>query len=373
AHFAQRNSIDITIVGGEEPLAAGIVNYFVERGLRIFGPTVEACKLEWSKVYAKEFMREFGIPTASYVVFDQVEEAVRFVETHPLPLVIKADGLTRGKGSLIASNLEEAKSAIAHLMIEKALGEAGQRIVIEQFLEGEEATFMAFVDGKNFLVMMPVKDYKRLLDDDLGPNTGGMGSVAPHIRIPKNGTNEVIEKVFSPLIDALQMKGIKYTGILYAGVIFTKTGIKVLEFNSRFGDPETQVILPLMKNDLMELVMLTLEGRLDEIEIEWNDKCAIGVVIASGGYPKRYKKGFPIQGLESVKLKENILLFHSGTAKQGNEIITDGGRVLTVVAVDTNFEKAFNNAYDACEKIKFEKAFYRNDIGQGFIETMTEE
>ena len=372
AHFAQRNSIDLTVVGSEFPLAQGIVDIFMERGLPIFGPTKQATQIESSKAFAKEFMRSNSIPTASWCCFDNFESALEFVATHSFPLVIKVDGLTGGKSTTIVYDLEEAKSIIAHIMIEKAWGEAGKRIIIEEFLEGEEATFMAFTDGSTILPLLPVKDYKRLMDEDLGPNTGGMGSVAPHTRIPQNGMKEVQEKIFSPAIDGLKKGGLLYKGILYAGVIFTKKGVKVLEFNSRFGDPEAQVSLPLLKNDLIELMLNTIEGTLDEVELEWDPGCTVGVVMASEGYPKRYKKGLPISGCENVENLENVYLFHSGTSMRGGQLVTDGGRVLTIVAKGPNFEEAVNTAYFAVDRITFEHAIWRTDIGQEFLKGIKE-
>lgn len=364
ANIAERQNVDITIVGHEEPLANGIVDYFSKRGLRIFGPTQEAAKIEASKAFAKQFMRKNHIPTATFMLFDKYEEAVRFVEKHPFPLVIKADGLAGGKGVVIAENFEQAKDTIAHMMIERAWGDAGRRIIVEDFLTGTEVSVLSITDGYNVVPFLPAQDYKRAFDNDEGPNTGGMGAIAPHPLVDERLLRQILEEILQPAVDGLRFSGTPFRGILYAGIMLTEYGPKVLEFNCRFGDPETQVILPLLKSDLVEIILFAMENRILEADVEWSSQKAVSVVMASSGYPKRYKKGYPIEGLAELEAKpmKDVLIFHAGTTKKGNAYLTDGGRVLNIVGIGETYDSASSKAYGAIERISFEKAFWRSDI-----------
>ncbi len=367
ASFVEKVGVDFTIVGPESALSEGIVDYFNSRKLNIFGPTKAAAQIESSKIFAKEFMKEYRIPTASYLSFDNPEDAIAFLEDHQLPLVIKADGLAAGKGAVVAENMEEAKDAVRKMMIERAWGEAGRRIIIEEFMPGREVSILAFTDGKTVVPMPAATDYKRAFDNSEGPNTGGMGTIAPNPNITEEILQRASEEVIRPVVDGLRQKGHPFKGVLYAGLMIQNENFKVLEFNCRFGDPETQAVLPLLDSDLMEIILHIHHERLDEADIRWkNDLSAVCVILASGGYPKRYKKGFPIEGLESVN-DPNTMVFHAGTTTVGDRIVTDGGRVLGVTAWDTGLEKARNRAYSSVKKISFEKSFYRSDIAQRFL------
>ncbi|RLF27343.1 MAG: phosphoribosylamine--glycine ligase [Thermoplasmata archaeon] len=368
ANFAEHNSIDLTIVGPEDPLAEGITDYFNKRGLNVFGPTQAAAKIESSKVFAKEFMQRFHIPTAGFVTFDTPEGAIKFVEEHEFPIVIKTDGLAGGKGSIVAKNIDEARDAIVHMMIERTWGDAGKTVVIEEFLRGTEISVLAMTDGDNAVLLKPAQDYKRAYDNNEGPNTGGMGCVAPHPLFDPELEQITMEEIIIPTLEGLKYMGAPFKGILYAGLMLTESGPKVLEFNCRFGDPETQAILPLLKSDLLEMMLFALENRVLEADVEWHEKKAVGVVMASGGYPKRYKKGYPISGLDEVAKipQEQVIVFHAGTDRRGENIITNGGRVLTVVGQGETYAQAIDNAYNAVQKIHFEKAFYRKDIGREY-------
>ncbi len=369
ASFAERNSIDLTIVGPEIPLANGIVDSFSKRGLNVFGPSQKAAKIESSKVFSKEFMYKFHIPTASFLVFSDAEEAIHFLEEKDFPIVIKTDGLAGGKGSVVAHNIDEARDAVVHMMIERTWGEAGKRVIIEEFLEGIEASVLAITDGENLIPFQPSQDYKRALDGNEGSNTGGMGAIAPHPKMDEQLLNEIVNNILKPTVDGLRYMGTPFKGILYAGIMLTKNGPKVLEFNCRFGDPETQVIFPIMKSDLLELILYALEGRILEADIEWNNKKAVCVVIASGGYPKRYRKGYTIEGLNNLDkaIKDKALIFHAGTARRGNAIITNGGRVLNVVGLGNTYKLATENSYATVNRIDFEKVFYRSDIASEYV------
>ncbi len=369
ASFVERTDIDFTVVGPETPLSEGIVDYFNSRKFSIFGPGREAAKIESSKIYAKEFMNEFHIPTASYVSFDSAEEAIRFIESHDLPLVIKADGLAAGKGAVVAETLEEAKDAVRRAMIERAWGDAGRKILIEEFIPGREISVLAFTDGKTVLPMISCTDYKRALDDGKGPNTGGMGTISPNPNIDERMKKRIVEEILQPTIDGLRYRGTPFKGVIYPGLMILNDEFKVLEYNCRFGDPETQVILPLLSTDLMEIMLHIHHNKLDEAEIEWMDNMAsVCVVMACGGYPKRYKKGIEIEGLDSIR-DDRTQVFHAGTTTVGDKIVTNGGRVLGVTSWDRTLRKARDRAYNAVRKIKWDKEFHRNDIGQNFVES----
>ncbi|MCK5833780.1 phosphoribosylamine--glycine ligase [bacterium] len=367
ASFVEKVGVDFTIVGPESALSEGIVDYFTSRKLNIFGPTKAAAQIESSKIFAKEFMKEYRIPTASYLRFDNPEDAILFLENHELPVVIKADGLAAGKGAVVAENLEEAKDAVRKMMIERTWGEAGRRIIIEEFIPGREVSVLAFTDGHTVVPMLSSTDYKRAEENGTGPNTGGMGSIAPNPNFTDDILERVSEEVIKPVINGLRMKGHPFKGVLYAGIMIHNGNFKVLEFNCRFGDPETQVVLSLLDSDLMEIILHIHHEKLDEADIRWKkDMSAVCVIMASGGYPKRYKKGFPVEGLDALE-DPNVQVFHAGTTTVADRVVTNGGRVLGVTAWDSTLEKARKRAYNSVEKIHFEKCFYRKDIGLAFL------
>ncbi len=365
ASFAEKNHVDLTIVGPETPLAMGIVDYFQKRKLRIFGPSLAAAEIESSKIFSKYFMRKYNIPTAPFKDFSSAENAIHFLETREFPIVIKTDGLAAGKGAIIARNLTEAKDAILHMMIEQNFGKAGKRVVIEEFLDGPEISFMGLCDGEHVVPLISSMDYKRAMDGGSGPNTGGMGAIAPHPLLTDELQKAVMENVMLPTIDGLKYEKKPFTGILYAGLILTQRGPKVLEFNCRFGDPETQVVLPLLQTDFIEMLLYALEGKLDEFDPVWKPEKAHTVVMASGGYPKRFRKGFEITGLKDID--ENSIVFQAGTTQKGDTILSDGGRVLSVTSTGRNLEQAAERTYRSIKKIDFNKAFYRSDIGAPFV------
>jgi len=360
--FAKKEKIDLTVVGPELPLSRGIVNEFNKQGLRIFGPSKEATEIESSKVFSKFLLKKYNIPTANYEVFQNSEKALDYIQQQTFPLVIKADGLAAGKGVFIVKNLLEAKDALNTLMDEKQFGDAGRQVIIEEFLEGEEVSILAFCDGKTVIPMVSSQDHKKIFDNDQGPNTGGMGAYSPVPFYPDEVEKRVLEEILKPTIKGLQREGKEYKGVLYAGLILTKEGPKVLEFNARFGDPETQVILPRLKTDLVDILNAVIEGSLHKINIEWNNNCAVCVVVASGGYPGKYQKGKVISGLERLEKMKNIIAFHAGTKLQDNQVITSGGRVLGITAWDETISKAKERAYMAVKEIYFEDMYYRKDI-----------
>jgi phosphoribosylamine--glycine ligase len=361
--FAQRKSIDLTVVGPELPLTLGIADEFQKRNLRILGPAKMAAMIEGSKVFAKEFMKKYHIPAASFKAFDKADEAIDFVKSSEMPLVIKADGLAAGKGVMVAEKTESAISAIQKIMIEKIFKDAGNKVVIENFLQGDEVTILAFTDGKTILSMPSSQDHKKIYDGNRGPNTGGMGAYAPASIVDDRMMKRIYEEILEPTILGLEQEGIVYKGILYAGLMLTERGPKVMEYNCRFGDPETQVILPLLKSDLAEIFMSIVEGDLSSDEAEWTDDFAVCVILASAGYPDKYEKGKEIFGLDKVEQAEDVLVFHAGTKKEGKRVLTNGGRVLGVTAVDKNAEEAILKAYASVDKIKFDGAQFRRDIG----------
>jgi phosphoribosylamine--glycine ligase len=362
-NFARKNSIDLTVVGPELPLTLGIVDEFQKRNLRIFGPTKMAAMIEGSKVFAKEFMKKYHIPTASFKVFDKADEAIGFVKSSDMPLVIKADGLAAGKGAVIVEDTQSAISTIQKIMVEKIFKDAGNRVVIEDFLEGEEVTILAFTDGKTILPMPSSQDHKKIYDGDRGPNTGGMGAYAPTTIVDERMVKRIYDQILEPTIVGLEQEGIVFKGVLYAGLMITERGPKVMEFNCRFGDPETQVILPLLKGDLVEIFMSIVEGDLSFEGVEWTDNFAVCVILASAGYPDKYEKGKEIFGLNKVEQAEDVLIFHAGTKKEGEKLVTSGGRVLGITAVDKDVEKAIHKAYASVDKVRFEGAQFRRDIG----------
>ena len=367
ADFAQKKKIDLTLVGPELPLSKGIVNEFNKKNLRIFGPSQEATEIESSKVFSKHLMKKYNIPTANYEVFQNSEKALDYIKQQTFPLVIKADGLAAGKGVFIVKNLEQAKDALDILMEEKKFGEAGRQVVIEEFLDGEEISILAFCDGKTIIPMISSQDHKKIFDNDQGSNTGGMGAYSPVPFYTTEIKEKVCREILKPTVKGLQNEGREYKGVLYAGLILTKEGPKVLEFNARFGDPETQVVLPGLKTDLVDILNAVIEETLHKINIEWEDNAAVCVVVASGGYPGKYQKGKPISGLERLKKMKNIIAFHAGTKFQDEEIVTSGGRVLGITAWDDTISKAKEKAYEGVEKIYFKDMYYRKDIASKTI------
>ncbi len=360
--FAQKEKIDLTVVGPELPLSRGIVNEFNQQGLRIFGPSKEAAEIESSKVFSKYLLKKYNIPTANYQVFQNSQKALDDIKKQTFPLVIKADGLAAGKGVFIVKNLLEARDALDALMEEKQFGEAGRQVIIEEFLEGEEVSILAFCDGKTVVPMVSSQDHKKIFDHDLGPNTGGMGAYSPVPFYSDEFEKKVLEEILKPTVKGLQDEGKEYKGVLYAGLILTKEGPKVLEFNARFGDPETQVILPRLKTDLIDIFDAVIDNRLHQINIQWEDNAAVCVVVASGGYPGNYQKGKVISGLERLEKMKDVIAFHAGTKFQDDQVVTSGGRVLGITAWDDTISKAKEKAYQAVKEIYFEDMYYRKDI-----------
>lgn len=362
--IAHDKKIDCTIVGPEVPLSSGIADLFEQHNYPIFGPTQKAAEIESSKVFAKQIMSKYHIPTARFQVFEEYQEALYYLKTQSFPLVIKADGLASGKGVLIAGNRPEAEQALAQIMKEHRFGEAGKRVIIEEFLSGEEVSMLVFSDGKHVLPMIPSQDYKKIGDGDKGLNTGGMGAYSPAPFFSEKQQDWVINNVFQPIIRGMSKEGRVFKGVLYAGLILTSGGIKVLEFNARFGDPETQVILPRLETDLMEIILATINGRLDTIKASWKNNAAVCVVMASHGYPGIYQQGMIINGLENFKTKNDMTVFHAGTKRMDSHIFSAGGRVLGVTAWAETLKKAIEKVYKGVNMVNFENQYYRKDIGQ---------
>jgi phosphoribosylamine--glycine ligase len=360
--FAVTNDIEFTLVGPELPLAKGIVDKFKKKGLRIFGPNQELAKLESSKVFAKELMRKYNIPTANFKVFSKSGLAKEYLKKVNFPIVVKADGLAAGKGVIVCENKEEAKMAIDTIMVEKKFGQAGNNLIIEDCLTGQELSILAFCDGETILPLVASQDHKRVFDNDRGPNTGGMGAYAPTPLLDKQEFNKIIESVFYPLIKGLKKENKLYKGILYAGLMLTEGGPSVLEFNVRFGDPETQVVLPKLKGDLAEIMLKAVDGKLNETKVEWDKRACVCVVLASGGYPGKYEKGKEIKGIEAAKEQKDILIYHAGTKREAGKILTNGGRVLSVVGLGSTLEETKEKVYKAIKKIDFDQMQYRKDI-----------
>ena len=361
--FARKNDIDLTVVGPEVPLSLGIVDLFEEKGLRIFGPRQAAAMLESSKAFSKDFMERHGIPTARYKIYDCFEVIAKEIDTFSFPVVLKTDGLAAGKGVLIAENKEEALKAAKEMLYSKKFGEAGSKIVMEEYLTGKEVTLLAFADGKTIVPMVSAQDYKRAYDGDLGLNTGGMGAVSPAFYYKEEDAGLIYDEILKKTLDALNDEGIEYKGVLYFGLMLTDKGTKVLEYNARFGDPETEVVLPRLKTDLIEIMNAVLDGKLDEMKIEWSKEQAVCVVLASGGYPESYDKGMEIHGLHGVVQGQSLQIFHAGSKKEKNHLVTSGGRVLVVSALGETIESARKKAYEAVEGIHFDKMHYRKEIG----------
>lgn len=360
--FAKAEGIDLTVVGPELPLTLGIVDAFQEAGLACFGPNKAAAKLEGSKAFSKELMKKYGIPTAAFDTFTDVDKAKAFVDEIGVPCVVKADGLAAGKGVIICMTREEADKAIEDMLTAHAFGDASATIVIEEYMVGPEVSVLAFADGKSVLPMVSAQDHKRIFDGDKGPNTGGMGAYSPAPVYTEALSAEVNKTIIEPTIAAMAAEGTPFTGILYTGLMLTEKGPRVLEYNVRFGDPETQPIMVRMKSDIVELFQACVDGKLDEAALEWHDEAAVCVIIASGGYPASSEKGVPIHGLDDIAAEEAIV-FHSGTAEKDGEIVTNGGRVLGVTAKDATIKGAIDKAYAAVEKINFDHMQFRRDIG----------
>jgi phosphoribosylamine--glycine ligase len=367
--FARERRIDLTVVGPETPLENGLVNRFQEHGLTIFGPTRGAARLETSKVFAKEFMTRHRIPTASAHVFDSPVEAQRAVRKIEPPLVVKADGLAAGKGAIVAWTTEEALSAVHRMMVQRAFGEAGRRIIIEEYLRGEEASILALVDGERYLTMIPSQDHKPIFDGDRGPNTGGMGAYAPAPVVTGAIMQQVEERILSPAISGMAQEGYPFRGVLYAGLMVTPAGPRVVEFNCRFGDPETQAIVPIMKDDLLALMLAAARGDLGSRGSLRFEGAAVCVVMASAGYPGAYCKGYEIRGLQ--ELDPEVFVFHAGTRREDSRVLTDGGRVLGVTGTGPDVGQASRMAYRAVEKISFQGAQYRQDIARRALHRKT--
>lgn len=367
--FAKENEIDLTVVAPDDPLAAGAVDAFEAAGLRAFGPRANAAILEGSKAFSKDLMKKYGIPTAAYETFNDPEKALAYLETAKMPIVLKADGLALGKGVLICKDLEEAKAGVKTLMMDKQFGSAGDEIVIEEFMTGREVSVLSFVDGKTIKIMTSAQDHKRAKDGDQGLNTGGMGTFSPSPFYTPQVDAFCREHIYQKTVDAMKAEGREFKGIIFFGLMLTADGPKVLEYNARFGDPETQVVLPRMKNDLVDLFEACIDGTLDQIDLEFENNAAVCVVLASAGYPEHYEKGFEIRGLENFKDRDGYYVFHAGSKfdEQGR-VVTNGGRVLGVTATGTNLKEARANAYKAAEWIDFDNKYMRHDIGHAIDE-----
>ncbi|SDZ18256.1 MULTISPECIES: phosphoribosylamine--glycine ligase [unclassified Bacillus (in: firmicutes)] len=356
--FAKENNIGLTFVGPEIPLMNGIVDRFEAEGLRVFGPNKAAAVIEGSKAFTKELMKKYDIPTAAYETFTNYEEAVAYIQKVGAPIVIKADGLAAGKGVTVAMTLEEALQAVKEMLQDVKFGEASKKVVIEEFLDGQEFSLMAFVNGTTVYPMVIAQDHKRAFDGDKGPNTGGMGAYSPVPQIPESAVSEAIETILHPTAKAMIQEGRSFTGILYAGLILTNEGPKVIEFNARFGDPETEVVLPRLESDLVDVCNYVLDGK--ELTLKWSEEAVIGVVLASKGYPEAYEKGAVISGLDTL---EDAIVFHAGTAMKHGDFVTNGGRVLFVACKGKDLQEAKDNVYKEIKKIESDGLFYRSDIG----------
>ena len=367
--FARENQIDLTIIGPDDPLAAGAVDAFEAAGLRVFGPRKTAAILEASKAFSKDLMKKYGIPTAAYETFTSPEAALAYLETAKMPIVLKADGLALGKGVLICKDLEEAKEGVKTLMLDKQFGSAGDEIVIEEFMTGREVSVLSFVDGKTIKIMTSAQDHKRAKDGDQGLNTGGMGTFSPSPFYTAEVDAFCKEHIYQKTVDAMRAEGREFKGIIFFGLMLTADGPKVLEYNARFGDPETQVVLPRMKNDIVDLFEACIDGTLDQVDLQFEDNAAVCVVLASDGYPEHYEKGFPIHGLEHFKDADGYYVFHAGSKFDADgQIVTNGGRVLGVTATGKTLKEARANAYTATEFITFDNKYMRHDIGKAIDE-----
>jgi len=362
--FAIKEKMDLTVVGPEDPLVRGIVDLFESRGLRIFGPSRKAAEIEGSKAFAKEMMKKYQIPTASYEIFDDPEKAIAYIHQKGVPVVVKADGLAAGKGVTVCRSIEEAIRSILRIMVHRVFGEAGRRVVIEEYLEGEEASYIVFTDGETILPLASSQDHKAVFDGDQGPNTGGMGAYSPAPVVTEEVHKRIIDEILRPLIYGMREDGRPYRGVIYAGLMIEQGQPKVLEFNARFGDPETQPVLMRMKGDIVPILEACIDGQLSRFEMEWDPRPAVCVVMASKGYPGDYEKGKRIEGLEEVSRMKDIFVFHAGTARKNGEIVTNGGRVLGVTGLGESISEAIERTYQAVRRIHWEGVHYRTDIGK---------
>lgn len=367
AEFTQEKNVALMIAGPDDPIGAGIVDFFEARGLRIFGPTKAAAQIESSKAFAKQLMAEVGVPTAAFKVFKDYEQALQYVHQQGTPIVIKASGLALGKGVYVCKTIEEAEQGLKEIMLDRAFGEAGNEVVIEEYLDGQEISIHALCDGKDFVLFPPSQDHKQVGEGDTGPNTGGMGVIAPVPWVTQNMMQEIGETSVRPTLDALAKRSSPYKGILYPGLKMTSKGPKVLEFNARFGQPECEVYMRLLKTDLLDLCETAIDGPpaggLISLKIEWNPGFAANIILASGGYPGDYKKGLPITGIEEAEKIPGVVVFHAGTIQQGDAVLTNGGRVLAVSAIGDSLKEALDQSYAAADKIHFEGKYLRRDIG----------
>lgn len=368
ADFAKEKGIDLTIVGMDDPLVGGIVDVFEAQGLRIFGPRRDAAILEGSKAFSKDLMKKYHIPTAAYENFTDPKQALAYLETARFPIVLKADGLALGKGVLICQSLEEARKGVREIMLDKKFGQAGNQMVIEEFMTGREVSVLSFVDGNTIRTMTSAQDHKRAKDKDQGLNTGGMGTFSPSPFYTEEVDTFCKQYIYQQTVDAMAAEGRTFQGIIFFGLMLTEDGPKVLEYNARFGDPEAQVVLPRMKNDIIEVFEACIDGTLDQIDLQFEENAAVCVVLASDGYPVSYEKGFPIQGLEHFKDSEDSFVFHAGTCFKDGEVVTNGGRVLGVTAKGKDLKEAREHAYQAVEFVDFQNKYYRHDIGKAIDE-----
>ena len=366
--FAVSHNIDLTVIGPDDPLAAGIVDAFESKGLRVFGPRKNAAVIEASKAFSKDLMKKYNIPSAAYETFDNAQAAIKYLETSSYPAVLKADGLALGKGVLICNTFEEAKEGVKTLMLDKQFGSAGDKIVIEEFMTGREVSILCFCDGTNILTMTSAQDHKRAKDNDEGLNTGGMGTFSPSPFYTKEVDEFCKKYIYKPTMDAMKAEGREFKGILFCGLMLTPNGPRVLEYNARFGDPETQVVLPRMKNDIVDVFEACIDGTLQNITLEFEDNAAVCVVLASDGYPEKYEKGFVIEGLENFRGSDEKFVFHAGSKRTDKGIVTNGGRVLGVTALGNTLKEARSNAYEAVKLVNFENKYMRNDIGKAIDE-----
>lgn len=368
--FAKEKEIDLTVIGMDDPLVGGIVDVFEKEGLRVFGPRKNAAILEGSKAFSKDLMKKYNIPTAAYETFTDPEKALEYLETAKMPIVLKADGLALGKGVLICQTLEEAKEGVKTLMMDKKFGSAGDEIVIEEFMTGREVSVLSFVDGNIVKIMSSAQDHKRAKDGDQGLNTGGMGNFSPSPFYTKEVDGFCKKYIYQPTVDAMKAEGRPFKGVIFFGLMLTPDGPKVLEYNARFGDPEAQVVLPRLENDIVDVFEACIDGTLDQVDLKFdNDRATVCVILASDGYPVEYKKGFPIEGLEKFKGKDDYYVFHSGTKfNENGQIVTNGGRVLGVTATGKDLKEARKKAYEATEWISFENKYMRHDIGKAIEE-----
>lgn len=366
--FAKETGIDFVIVGPDDPLVAGCVDAFEKAGIKVFGPRSNAAIIEGSKAFSKDLMKKYDIPTAAYENFDNAEDALAYLETADFPIVLKADGLALGKGVLICKDLEEAKAGVKEIMLDKHFGDAGNRMVIEEFMTGREVSVLAFCDGTTIKTMTSAQDHKRAKDGDQGLNTGGMGTFSPSPFYTDEIAAFCQKEIYDKTMAAMKAEGRDFVGVLFTGLMLTEKGPKVLEFNARFGDPEAQVVLPRMKNDIIDVMEACVDGRLDEIDLQFEDNAAVCVVLASDGYPVSYEKGFEIKGLDNFEDKEGYYVFHAGTKFAGQKVVTNGGRVLGVTAKGADLKEARANAYEATKLVEFDNKYMRNDIGKAIDE-----